>query len=274
MKKRIPLVILASLLSCGFTGLAQVPGTSLGFSRNVSGSLAVGSISPAACPTPVCTTNITTNTFCYTNCTWKLTCTTNVSTGQVQCTNVLVCNTRCFTNVFPELQCTNVFLTPPTRVRVRETLSGAIAANAACDELDGLFPTNAAFQAIIYADLRTNDWRGSHFGSFTIIAGTNVVARGSMTGVNGVGSHRGLEPCSLCSHLEGSLRGVIVASGVLHGASIQATYAGNLTDVVCPSVDAPQGGVSLSIDGVTVIPCFRQFIRAVDLTGFDSTAAQ
>jgi hypothetical protein len=273
MKRRLSLVILAALLSCGLSTLAQLPGSSLGLSRNVSGTLTIGSISPASCPTLVCTTNITTNRFCYTNCSWRLVCTTNSSTGQVQCTNVLVCNTRCFTNVFPELQCTNVFLTPPTRVKVRESLTGAIVPNAPCDELDGLFPANAVFQAIIYADLRTNDWRGSHLGSFTITAGTNVVARGSVIGSNGVGSHRGLEPCALCGHLEGTLRGFIVESGVLQGASIQATYVGNLTDVVCPSANAPQGSLSLSIDGVTVVPCARQF-RGGALTGFDSVTTQ
>ena len=227
----------------------------LGLSLNVSGNLSISSVSPIGCPTLVCTTNLSTNSFCFTNCYWKLVCETNTATGQLHCTNVLVCTPRCFTNVFPEIHCTNTFPTGPTRVALRETLSGAVTANAPCDEIAALFPVGGAmFQANLYADLRTNDWRGSHIGSFTITDGTNIVARGSLTGTDGVDSHR-LEPCAACNHFEGSLRGLIVQSGPLYGAAIQATYAGNLPNVSCPSSTAPQGATSLSIDGVVVIRC-------------------
>jgi hypothetical protein len=242
------------LFGCALVGIAlpaqsQTPGSLIGFSRDVNGTLTVSAVSPGGCPTRVCTTNIVTEV--RTNCYFHLVCFTNVL-GRLECTNAIICTVR--TNTFPEIHCTNVFLTP-TDVTVREALTGAVTANLACDELDGLFSSNSVIQAVLYATLRTNDWRGSHAGSFKILAGTNLVAVGSLSGVNGVGSHRGLEACALCNHLEGTLHGSVVQSGPLRGARIQASYSGNLTAVTCPSATVPQGDVSLFIDGTVVTLC-------------------
>src|SRR5262249_2903239 len=154
-----------------------------------TGTLTVNSSSPGGCPTRVCTTNLVTTTHCYTNCYWKLVCETNG--GTVRCTNVLVCTERCFTNTFPEITCTNQFLTP-TSVNLRETLTAALGVNRGCDELDGLFPSNAVLQINLSSNLRSNDWRGAHAGIFKILDGTNIIAYGAASGANGVGSHRGL----------------------------------------------------------------------------------
>jgi hypothetical protein len=252
MKSKSILSISVLLLSSALLAKAQ-PGAMLAFSRNVTGTVTNNSERLGGCPTKVCTTNIVTFNHCYTNCYEKLVCTTNG--GVVTCTNVLVCVVKCFTNTFPVITCTNEFLNPTT-VNISQTLDGTIATDG-CDELAGL--SNAVFHASIYANLRTNDWRGTHFGSFKIISGTNVVAFGGLTGINGAGSHRGLEPCAICNHLEGTLQGQIVESGPLHGAKIQAAYAGNFMNVSCPSTNAPQGAVSLGIEGVVVIPCFTFF---------------
>ena len=246
------------VLGLGLAAQAQpvVPGEILAFSQNVVGTLTNNSVRPGGCPTLVCTTNPVTFTRCYTNCYTHLVCTTNAA-GQVQCTNVLVCKVHCYTNTFPKITCTNEFLAP-TRVSVSQRVSGLLTSDG-CDELAALFPSNAVFETEIFATLRTNDWRGWHHGSFKILAGTNVVARGALSGINGAGSHRGLEPCALCNHLEGTLRGQITQSGPLHGATIQAAYAGNLTDVTCPSAAVPEGAIALGIEGVVVIPCLRFF---------------
>lgn len=278
MRNRISFVVCTGvfLVSSSLSALAQsvTPGATLALSRNVSGTVTIYSVRPTGCPTLVCTTNLVSFTNCFTNCYWKLICTTNASTGQISCTNTLVCVPHCYTNSFPRVTCTNVFSTP-TAVVVNQSLSGGISVNGGCDELNGLFSSNAVFQAHLYTTLRTNDWLGSHIGSFKIIDGTNVVAYGSLNGINGGGSHRGLEACALCNHLEGTLNGQIVAGGPLHGARIQATYAGNLTDVTCPSANVPQGAISLGIEGAVVIPCFQFFqepISAITPTG--TAAAQ
>jgi len=235
MKKHLSLLALAGLFSYAPLVLAQEAGSMLGLSLNVSGNLSISSVSPIGCST-------------------------------------LVCTPRCFTNVFPEIHCTNTFPTAPTRVALREILMGPVTPNAPCDEIGALFPSGASvFQANLYADLRTNDWRGSHIGSFTITAGTNVVARGSLTGTDGVDSHR-LEPCAACNPFEGSLRGLIVQSGPLYGAAIQATYAGNLPNVSCPSSTEPQGATSLSIDGVVVIRCMLNNLRDFNPLSSTTTA--
>jgi hypothetical protein len=248
-KSRMLLIAFGLLISIVSTQAQITPGSLLGLSRDVKGTLAVTSISPAGCPTRVCTTNLITSV--RTNCYWHLVCTTNVF-GHLECTNKLICSVH--TNTFPQITCTNVFPTP-TSVTTRETLTGAVTAHLPCDELDGLFPTNATIQAILYTTLRTNDWRGSHSGSFKILDGTNLVAVGSLSGVNGVGTHRGLEDCAICNHLEGTLRGSIVLSGPLRGARIQAAYKGDLTGVVCPSTTVPQGDATFAIDGTVVTLC-------------------
>lgn len=253
--KSLILLVTSALLSASIPAPAQpTPGSLLGFSRDAIGTLTASSVNPAGCPTRVCTTNL--ETVIRTNCYWRMVCVTN-ALGRLDCTNTLVCVAR--TNTFPEITCSNVFLTP-TSITAREALTAAVTVNSACDELDGLFPSNAVIQAVLYADLRTNDWRGSHAGSFKILDGTNLVAVGTMSGVNGVGSHRGLEACGLCNHIEGTLHGSIVASGVLRGARIQASYKADLTDVKCPSVSVPQGNVSLSIDGTVVRICTPRLI--------------
>jgi len=251
-KTMLPLTLL--WLAAGLATQAQpvAPGEMLALSRNVTGQLTINSMRPGGCATLVCTTNIVTFNHCYTNCYEKLVCTTNATTGQLQCTNVLVCNVRCFTNTFPEITCSNEFLNPAT-VTLNEALSGAVTING-CDELGGA--SNLVFQARIYATLRTNDWRGSHLGSFKILSGTNLIAFGGMTGINGAGSHRGLEPCAICNHLEGTLQGQILQSGPLQGARIQAAYAGNLPNVSCPASSAPQGAIALGLEGEVIVPCF------------------
>jgi len=65
--------------------------------------------------------------------------------------------------------------------------------------------------------------------------------------------------CEACNHFEGSLRGFIAQTGPLYGATVLATYAGDLPTVPCPSLGAPQGLVILAIDGVVIIPCLREF---------------
>src|SRR5437879_6170107 len=140
--KSLTLLVASALLSSLVAAQAQItPGSLLALSRDVKGTLAVTSLSPGGCPTVVCTTNII--TAVHTNCYWHLVCITN-SLGHLECTNKLIC--RVYTNTFPKITCTNVFLTP-TSVTARETLIGAVTANLACDELDGLFPTNATIQA-------------------------------------------------------------------------------------------------------------------------------
>jgi hypothetical protein len=191
---------------------------------------------------------------CFTNCEPKFICVTNAA-GGVTCTNVLVCSVHCYTNTFPQITCTNEFLAP-TREMVTQVVRGSIG-TAGCDELGTEFPSNAVFEAYLLETLRTNDWRGTLVGSFKIWDGTNVFATGVLSGVDGAGSHHGLEPCAICNHLEGLLRGTIWAAGALHGASIQATYAGNYANVACPSGAAPDGALSLAIEGVAIIPCPR-----------------
>ena len=257
MKRNLLLSILMGglIAGSGLAGLAQSnvpPGTMTGLSADVNGMVSVTSVSPGGCATRICTTNIVSYVHCYTNCNWHLVCTTNAS--GVHCTNVLVCSPHCYTNTFPRVTCTNVILNP-TFENVNETISGTIAENHACDELSGLFPSNAVFHAALVSKQRTNDWRGTHVGSFKIISGTNVLAYGSLSGLDGVGSHRGLEACSICDHLEGTLRGTVAATGPLHGASIKASYAGNQIGVSCPNTNAPQGSISLAIDGVVVTRC-------------------
>ena len=243
-------VISGALLAGSLSALAQpTPGSVLGFSRDAIGTITASSVNPGGCPTRVCTTNLV--TVIRTNCAFRVVCGTNAQ-GMLRCTNTLVCETR--TNTFPEITCTNEFLAP-TSVSARESLTAAIVVNGTCDELDGLFPSNAVLSAVLESDLRTNDWRGSHSGSFRIMDGTNLVAVGSMTGVNGVGSHRGLEACALCNHLEGTLHGSIIAAGSLRGARISASYKADLTDVKCPSPNLPQGAVTLNIDGTVVTIC-------------------
>jgi len=249
------MLVASAVLGLSLPAMAQItPGSVLGFSRDAIGSLTVSNSNQAGCPTRICTTNIVTTI--RTNCLWRLVCTTN-ALGRLDCTNTLVCVTR--TNTFPEITCTNAFPNP-TSVTARETLTAAITVNSSCDELDGLFPSNAVLQAVLYTDLRTNDWRGLHSGSFKIMDGTNLVAIGSMSGVNGVGSHRGLEGCALCNHIEGTLHGSIVATGPLRGGRIQASYRADLTDVKCPSPVIPQGSVNVAIDGTVVTICAPRLI--------------
>ena len=266
MKIATSLVALASIALAISLDQAQTPGSILGLAGQVNGTVTVTATSPGGCATRVCTTNYVTAWRCYTNVYWKRVCTTN-STGQVQCTNVPVPITRCYTNTYPKITCTNEYLNPAI-VRVQETLAGALAETVACNELAALFPSNAVFQAGLSLNLRTNDWAGTHAGYFKVLDGTNVLASGSLSGVNGVSSRRSFEPCSLCNHFEGALNGTIWASGPLRGARLRADYAASLTDVACPSPGVPQGAVVMVIDGVAVTPCFSTSRLVQPIAGF------
>jgi hypothetical protein len=118
-----------------------------------------------------------------------------------------------------------------------------------CDQLSALFPSNAVFQANLLLNVGTNNWAGTQSGFFKILSDTNVLATGSLSGVTGV-------PCGQCNQFGGILHGVVLMSGPLHGAALQAEYSANLPDVTCPSTMVPQGNVVLTINGVAVIPCF------------------
>jgi hypothetical protein len=235
---------------------AQTPGSIVAVAGQVNGTVTVASTSPGGCPTLVCTTNLVTSSHCFTNWYWKLVCTTN-ATGRISCTNVLVSDVRCYTNTYPEITCSNVFLTPPASIRVSETLSGAISAGA-CNEL-GAFPSNAVFQASLSLNLRTNDWVGSQNGVFKIVAGTNVLVIGSMTGISGLSTPLPDGPCAVCNGFQGTLRGTVSLPGPLHGAEIEAGYAGVLSGVTCPSANVPAGAVQMVVDGVAILPCFHGF---------------
>ena len=256
MKSTLSLVTLIGTTLAASFAQAQTPGSILGFAGQVNGSVAVSSSAPGGCPTLVCTTNMVTYSHCYTNTYWKLVCFTN-ATGQIQCTNMPVTVTRCYTNTFPQITCTNVFQTP-TSLTVHETLAGGLTENTGCDQMSALFTSNAMFQASLSLSLRTNDWVGTHLGIFKILDGTNVLAYGSLNGVDGVSASSG-GTCAVCNHLEGTLHGVVVASGPLHGARLTASYAADLTGVTCPSSDVPAGAVVMTIQGVGVMPCFSLF---------------
>lgn len=245
------IIALAGMLTASISQ-GQTTGSILGFAGQATGSITVTSTNLGGCPTRVCTTNgISTNVFCFTNTFSKVVCTTNAA-GAVDCTNVVVTEERCFTNIFPEIRCTNEFV-GPTTLSLHETLTGALA-ESACDQVSALFPSNAVIQASLVVSVRTNDWAGTQVGFFKILDGTNVLAAGSMTGVNGV-------PCGSCNQFGGILHGTVLASGPLRGASLQAEYAGSLTGVTCPSAAIPQGAVALTIDGVAVVPCLSEFER-------------
>ena len=277
----------------GQTPISTGGGTPSGFSRNVVGTLTVNSAAPGGCstrlcttnhvqeihctitnPHPVvvchtnifphleCTTNFVTEVHCRTNDIGNLVCETNTFPRRVCTTNfitVVRCETNivgtrvCTTNLVPRVSCTNIFSTI-TSVKLRETLSGSMTPNPDCDEAGSLFPPDAQFEAVWFSNLRLSDWRGLHNGTFKIRAGTNVVASGIVSGSNGVGSHGALEPCALCSHFEGSLRGYVFQPGLLRVSLLQATYAGDLTEVDCGSTNIPQGAVNLTLDGVVVTP--------------------
>ena len=248
---RILTIIAMSLTGSGLSSLAQAPGSILGVAAQVNGALTVASMRPGGCPTIICTTNLVTFSKCYTNEIWERICTTN-DAGAVQCTNVLVPVVRCFTNTFPEITCTNEILNPAS-VSVGATFTGPLTSTLPCDEIG--FPSNAVFHAVLFLNLRTNDWVGTQFGSFKVLDGTNVIASGSMTGIDGLRSHRPGDPCAMCNHFEGTLRGLLRASGPLHGAILEATYAADILDTTCPSPSVPQGATVMVIDGVAVVPC-------------------
>lgn len=266
MKRSVITAACSILMFAGIAITARAQSGSIhSLSLNMAGSATNTSVRPGGCPVLVCTTNIVTINRCFTNCEPRLICVTNAN-GGVTCSNTLVCKVFCYTNTFPEITCTNEFLAP-TREMVNQLVRGGIGTDG-CDELGTLFPSNAVFEAYLLETLRTNDWRGTHIGSFRILADTNVFATGILSGVDGAGSHHGLENCAICNHLEGLLRGTIWAPGALHGASIQATYAGNYANVACPSATPPDGALLLGIEGVTIVPCPRFF----DGDGFDPVA--
>jgi hypothetical protein len=130
----------------------------------------------------------------------------------------------------------------------RYSLTGTLDTNLPCDELSAVLPYNAVFKAGGLINLRSPDFRGLHNGAFKILVGSTVVITGSMNGTDGVGTHRSCEPCDLCNHIEGLLRGKFV-SGPLSNCVMQATYAGTI-DSTCQFI--PTGGLNLAIDGVVV----------------------
>jgi hypothetical protein len=274
------------------TALPQPGDTKFGFSRDVLGTVTNTSVTPVGCIQVCFTTNVNeincvrvTNSTpviqCYSNTYPQLTCVTNGFETVIHCYTNSLGATVCYTNTHPQLTCTTngtvtvthcytniysyVCTTNPvqrlvcsndfslaTSVKLRQVVNGTITPNPDCDELGALVPSNAVFTAVLYTDLRKSDWRGLHTGSFKILDGTNTVAAGTLLGSNGVGSHGKLEACAPCNHLEGTLRGYILGTGPLHGALVQAAYAGDLPDVVCPSTDIPQGALAITLDGVVL----------------------
>jgi len=113
--------------------------------------------------------------------------------------------------------------------------------------------------------VRTNDWVGTHLGIFKILDGTNVLAYGSLNGVDGVSA--AANSCGICGHLEGTLHGVVLAGGTLHGARLTASYVADVAGVNCPSPTVPQGAVTMTIQGVGVIPCFSFLSPIAPTTG-------
>jgi hypothetical protein len=250
MRSTACIIALLGLTVSTFSGRAQ-PGSILGFAGSVNGQVTVSSTSPGGCPTLVCTTNMVTYSHCFTNTYEKLLCTTN-DAGVIQCTNVPVTVTRCFTNTFPQITCSNVF-SGSSSLTVHEMLSGPITENISCDQMSALFTSGATFQASLSLSVRTNDWVGTYLGVFKILdgTGTNVLAFGSLNGVDGVSA--AANSCGMCGHLEGTLHGVVLASGALKGARLTASYVADVTGADCSSV--PQGAVTVTIQGVGVIPC-------------------
>ena len=255
MKSNVAILALTGFILAPSLVHAQTPGSITAVAGQVTGTVAVATSTVSGCPTRVCTTNFVTRVECFTNIFQKIVCTTNSASGAVTCTNVPVTIERCFTNTFPEITCTNVFLTPPTTMRVEEALFGPLNPGA-CNELAALFPSNAMFEASIALNVRTNDWVGTQIGAFKITVGTNILAIGSLTGVNGLSTPLPDDgSCAVCNGFQGTLHGTVLQPGPLHGSQIQAAYRGLLTGVTCPSATIPQGPVDFVFDGVLVVPC-------------------
>lgn len=258
MNKNTHIIALVAIsLATAFGAQGASSGSLLTASGQVAGTVTVTSSTPGGCPTIMCTTNMVTFSRCFTNWTWQRVCTTN-SAGMVMCTNVPTQVVHCYTNTFPDIDCTNEFLSP-SRAELSETLSGPLSAVAGCDQLFGMFPSNAVFDAVLHLDVRTNDWVGTENGTFKIMSDTNVLAVGSLTGVTGLGTPVAGGPCGVCNHFEGTLSGAVLPAGPVPGARIQAAYAGDLTGVTCPATNAPAGAVTLLINGVGAVPCFNAF---------------
>lgn len=255
MKSNVAILALAGFILAPSLVQAQTPGSITAVAGQVTGTVSVATATLSGCPTRVCTTNFVTRVECFTNTFQRIVCTTNASSGAVTCTNVPVTEMRCFTNTFPEISCTNELLTPPTTMRVEEALFGPLTAGA-CNELAALFPSNAMFEASIALNVRTNDWIGTQIGAFKITVGTNILAIGSLTGVNGLSTPVPDDgSCAVCNGFQGTLHGTVLLGGPLHGTQIQAAYRGVLTGVTCPSPSVPQGPVDFVFDGVSVEPC-------------------
>src|SRR5262249_49437178 len=146
-----------------------------------------------------------------------------------------------------------------------ETLTGQLTENASCDQMSGLFPSRAMFQASLSLSVRSNDWVGTHLGIFKILDGTNVLAYGSLNGVDGVSA--AVNACGMCGHLEGTLHGVVLAAGASHGARLPASYVADVAGVTCPSSAVPQGAVTMTIQGVGAVPCLSFLSPIAPTTG-------
>jgi len=148
---------------------------------------------------------------------------------------------------------------------VRQELSGPVTING-CDDCG--YPCSLAFVATWASNIRAPDWRGLHKGTWKLLCGTNVYAKGAMSGINGAGTHRlplkaACEACNECGHFEGTLTGNVfdINTGLKIG-KIQAVYAGDFLDAAgfpiscCPLPPRPPSGpFNMTIEGVEILPC-------------------
>ncbi len=147
----------------------------------------------------------------------------------------------------------------------RQQLVGPVTING-CDDCG--YPCNLTFVATWASNIRAPDWRGIHKGTWQLLCGTNVYAKGAMSGLNGVGTHRpplkaACELCNECSHFEGELIGNVynINTGLKIG-KIQAVYAGDFLDAAlnpipcCPlPTKPPNGPFNMTIEGIEILPC-------------------
>jgi hypothetical protein len=124
-----------------------------------------------------------------------------------------------------------------------------------CDELPQLFGgTMDVSWTVTVRDEATPF--GTHEGKFAWVDGPSKAA-GTMNGTWGCGTHRQpLKDCERCrvrDHVEGLLVGEVTA-GRLKGATIRATYAGQIDPGQVTPTSFP-GTIQLTLDGVYVVKC-------------------
>ena len=155
---------------------------------------------------------------------------------------------------------------------IRQQLTGQVFPNG-CN--DCLYPCSSPFDFVAtwISDLRAPDWRGFHKGTWKMFCQgtTNLLARGTMEGSNGAGTHRNplsanCENCSECAHFEGLLKGGVFnpfsTTPTAKTGTIEATYAGDFLDAAgnplpCtpPLPRPPSGPFRMTIEGVEVLHC-------------------